>query len=217
MYRLEREDVSIKVRSEVEVRALAVVIGLGSVKLNGPAWTLLRTLFVFCAGALPVITLNDPSRCWTFLNTSFLQAWCLPSSLVKADTEGGCPAMRRALRLVFYAFFATSASVGALIATTQVIAALGHAPSALPLNDVAQSLGIDIGAVIVFVLLFRSDFRARLPLQQPLSLPRPVVVRHAGKLHPCAVLSFSCPVRSQRMKGACKVPQLQQASVLLQM
>lgn len=54
-----------------------------------------------------------------------------------------------------------SASVGALIATTQVIAALNHAPSALPLQDVAQSLAIDVGAVTVFALLFRSDFKAR--------------------------------------------------------
>ncbi|KAK9845516.1 hypothetical protein WJX81_008419 [Elliptochloris bilobata] len=67
----------------------------------------------------------------------------------------------RALRLVFYGFFAVSASVGALIATTQVIAAWNHAPSALPLNDVLQSLGIDLGAVTVFALLFRSDYKAR--------------------------------------------------------
>ena len=97
----------------------------------------------------------------------------------------------RALRLVLFGFFVVSASVGALIATTQVIAALNNAPQvsqgrrlqsgviipacrlaclqnmmsclpadsslsrftsmcqvhmqALPLNDVATSLGIDIG------------------------------------------------------------------------
>lgn len=66
----------------MEVRALAIVIGLGSDELNGPAWILLRTLFVFCAGALPVITLNDPSRCSTFF------AHFLPSSLVPSFKPG---------------------------------------------------------------------------------------------------------------------------------
>jgi len=70
-----------------------------------------------------------------------------------------CRAPRRALRLVFYSFFAVSASVGALIATTQVVAALNHAPSALPLQDVAQSLAIDLGAVATFAVLFRSDYK----------------------------------------------------------
>lgn len=124
--------------------------------------------------------------------------------------------MRRALRLVFYAFFATSASVGALIATTQVIAALGHAPSALPLNDVAQSLGIDIGAVIVFVLLFRSDFRARPP---PSRAPVPVTPcggQACGKsASMCSHSLAQCTRKERRVHATCH--SFQQASVLLQM
>ncbi|KAK9906905.1 hypothetical protein WJX75_009966 [Coccomyxa subellipsoidea] len=67
----------------------------------------------------------------------------------------------RALRLVLFGFFGVSASVGALIATTQVIAALGGAERALPLADVAQSLGIDLAAAGVFAFFLRRDLQAR--------------------------------------------------------
>lgn len=65
----------------------------------------------------------------------------------------------RALRLVLFGFFGVSASVGALIATTQVIAALGGAERALPLADVAQSLGIDLAAAGVFAFFLRRDLQ----------------------------------------------------------
>lgn len=44
---------------------------------------------------------------------------------------------RRSLRLVMFTFFCVSATVGAVIATTQVFGALRGAEDALPLNDVA--------------------------------------------------------------------------------
>ena len=44
---------------------------------------------------------------------------------------------RRSLRLVMFTFFCVSATVGAVIATVQVISALRGAEDALPLNDVA--------------------------------------------------------------------------------
>lgn len=44
----------------------------------------------------------------------------------------------RTVRFVLFGFFVVSASVGALIATTQLIAALRGAPNALAVNDVAQ-------------------------------------------------------------------------------
>ena len=69
--------------------------------------------------------------------------------------------MCRALRLVLFGFFGVSASVGALIATTQVIAALGGAERALPLADVAQSLGIDLAAAGVFAFFLRRDLQVR--------------------------------------------------------
>ncbi|CAL8462655.1 g2188 [Coccomyxa elongata] len=67
----------------------------------------------------------------------------------------------RALRLVLFGFFAVSASVGALIAVTQVIGALGGARNALPLEDVAQSLVIDLAAAGTFAFFLRRDLQAR--------------------------------------------------------
>ncbi len=67
----------------------------------------------------------------------------------------------RALRLVLFGFFGISASVGALIATTQVIASLGGAQRALPLADVAQSLGIDLAAAGTFAFFLRRDLQVR--------------------------------------------------------
>lgn len=67
----------------------------------------------------------------------------------------------RALRLVLFGFFTVSASVGALIAVTQVIGALGGARNALPLEDVAQSLGIDLAAAGTFAFFLRRDLQVR--------------------------------------------------------
>jgi Low psii accumulation1 / Rep27 len=47
------------------------------------------------------------------------------------------PLRCRSLRLVMFTFFCVSATVGAVIATTQVFGALRGAEDALPLNDVA--------------------------------------------------------------------------------
>eukprot|EP00884_Botryococcus_braunii_P018390 jgi/Botrbrau1/5234/Bobra.0172s0096.1 len=67
----------------------------------------------------------------------------------------------RTVRFVLFGFFVVSASVGALIATTQLIAALRGAPNALAVNDVAQSLAIDLAAAGGFGFLFRQDLLAR--------------------------------------------------------
>lgn len=44
----------------------------------------------------------------------------------------------RTLRLVMFGFFAVSASIGGVIALSQLTAALAHAPGALPLEQVAE-------------------------------------------------------------------------------
>ena len=64
--------------------------------------------------------------------------------------------------MVFFGFFTLSASIGAAIATTQVIGAIGKAPGALPLEDVAQSLAIDLGAAGLFAFLLRNDLKVQL-------------------------------------------------------
>lgn len=67
----------------------------------------------------------------------------------------------RSLRLVFYGFSVISAGVGFLVSVPQLIGALGHAPAALPLENVLQNIVIDLGAAAIFGLLFRSDWQAR--------------------------------------------------------
>ncbi|KAK9817814.1 hypothetical protein WJX72_002596 [[Myrmecia] bisecta] len=67
----------------------------------------------------------------------------------------------RSLRLVFYGFNTVSATVAFVITMTQLAGALGHAPNALPLNDVVQGIGIDVAAIVIFSLLLRGDLKAR--------------------------------------------------------
>ena len=76
-------------------------------------------------------------------------------------------ALCRALRLVFFGFFTLSASIGAAIAITQVIGAIGNAPGALPLTDVATSLAIDLGAVALFAFLLRNDLKVSVIFLMP--------------------------------------------------
>lgn len=66
----------------------------------------------------------------------------------------------RAVRLVLFAFFAGSASVGAVIATTQTLAAAAGGGS-IPLADAGTSLAVDVGAAALFLFLFKRDLDAR--------------------------------------------------------
>jgi len=52
----------------------------------------------------------------------------------------------RTFRVFIVGFFVVSASVASLVATSQLIGALGHAPSAKPLDECLQTLAIDVGA-----------------------------------------------------------------------
>lgn len=67
----------------------------------------------------------------------------------------------RLVRLVLYGFFTVSATVGLVIALTQLAGGLADAPNALPLKGTIEGIGIDVGAILVFLLLFRSDWQAR--------------------------------------------------------
>lgn len=71
----------------------------------------------------------------------------------------------RTVRLVLFGFFAGSASVGAAIATTQVLGALIRSSNGdtggIALADAATSLAIDLGAVGLFAFLFSRDWKAR--------------------------------------------------------
>lgn len=68
----------------------------------------------------------------------------------------------RAVRLVLFGFFAASASVGAVIALTQVLgAALGGDTGKITLADAGQSLGIDLACAGGFAFLLKRDLDAR--------------------------------------------------------
>ena len=89
---------------------------------------------------------------------------------------------------MFFGFFTLSASIGAAIAITQVIGAIGNAPGVLPLNDVATSLAIDLGAVALFAFLLRNDLKVSvfflcLTRKDTLGTPIPLKRASDSRLH----------------------------------
>nr|GEW63003.1 protein low PSII accumulation 1, chloroplastic [Tanacetum cinerariifolium] len=60
----------------------------------------------------------------------------------------------RSVRLFFYIAFIAQASLGGLIATTQLIGALANPSRAGTVVDIAKGLGIDIGAAALFAFLY---------------------------------------------------------------
>jgi len=67
----------------------------------------------------------------------------------------------RLVRLVLYGFFTVSATVGLVIALSQLAGRLADAPNALPLKGTVEGIGIDVGAIVVLLSLFRGDWQAR--------------------------------------------------------
>ncbi|KAH7286334.1 hypothetical protein KP509_32G001900 [Ceratopteris richardii] len=67
----------------------------------------------------------------------------------------------RSVRMFFYLAFIASGSIGALISLPRLFAALGHAPNASPVTEVLTGFGIDLVAVLIFVILYRSETKAR--------------------------------------------------------
>lgn len=62
--------------------------------------------------------------------------------------------------MFFYLAFIASGTLGGLIATTQLIAALAKESSAAQVLEIAKGLGIDIGAVSVFAFLYYRENKA---------------------------------------------------------
>ncbi|GMH27892.1 hypothetical protein Nepgr_029735 [Nepenthes gracilis] len=60
----------------------------------------------------------------------------------------------RSVRMFFYLAFIASGALGGLIATTQLIAALTNPSKTTEVIDILKGLGIDIGAVSLFVFLY---------------------------------------------------------------
>lgn len=60
----------------------------------------------------------------------------------------------RSVRMFFYIAFVAQASLGGLIATTQLIGALANPSRADSVTDIAKGLGIDIGAASLFAFLY---------------------------------------------------------------
>ncbi|XP_002987350.2 protein LOW PSII ACCUMULATION 1, chloroplastic [Selaginella moellendorffii] len=72
----------------------------------------------------------------------------------------------RSLRLFLYPALMASATIAALTALPRLIAALANSPNATvennaSLGQVLEGLGIDVAAIVVFALLYRSDTKAR--------------------------------------------------------
>ncbi|XP_050366001.1 protein LOW PSII ACCUMULATION 1, chloroplastic isoform X1 [Argentina anserina] len=67
----------------------------------------------------------------------------------------------RSVRMFFYLAFIASGGLGALIATTQLIAALTNPSRALDAPEIAKGLGIDIGAVSLFAFLYYRENTAK--------------------------------------------------------
>jgi hypothetical protein len=63
--------------------------------------------------------------------------------------------------MFFYLAFIASASLGGLIATTQLIAALTNSSKAAGIPDILNGLGIDIGAVSLFAFLYYRENNAK--------------------------------------------------------
>ncbi|CAI8602760.1 unnamed protein product [Vicia faba] len=67
----------------------------------------------------------------------------------------------RAVRMFFYTAFIASASLGTLIAITQLIGALSNPSRASEVPEILKGLGIDIGAVSLFAFLYLRDNKAK--------------------------------------------------------
>ncbi|CAK7349477.1 unnamed protein product [Dovyalis caffra] len=67
----------------------------------------------------------------------------------------------RSVRMFFYLAFIASASLGGLIATTQLIAALANPSRAAQVADILRGLGIDIGAASIFAFLYYRENKAK--------------------------------------------------------
>ncbi|KAH7577741.1 hypothetical protein JRO89_XS01G0293200 [Xanthoceras sorbifolium] len=67
----------------------------------------------------------------------------------------------RSVRMFFYLAFIASGTLGGLIATTQLIAALTNSARAAAVPDILNGLGIDLGAVSLFAFLYYRENKAK--------------------------------------------------------
>lgn len=74
---------------------------------------------------------------------------CRPTDEKYLSMRAEVEAPFRTFRLFILTFFAISAGLATLVATTQLIGAIGHAPAARPLDKTLQTFGIDVGAPLV--------------------------------------------------------------------
>ncbi|XP_027148072.1 protein LOW PSII ACCUMULATION 1, chloroplastic isoform X2 [Coffea eugenioides] len=101
----------------------------------------------------------QPRRLEPSLITCFASNKPEISSTAKIRSEVLSPF--RSVRMFFYLAFVASGALGGLIATTQLIAALSNPSRAAEVPDILKGLGIDIGAVSVFALLYYRENTAK--------------------------------------------------------
>ncbi|ONK57300.1 uncharacterized protein A4U43_C10F18650 [Asparagus officinalis] len=67
----------------------------------------------------------------------------------------------RSVRMFFYLAFIASAGLGGLITTPRLISALANSSRSSELPEVLNSLGIDLGAVLIFAFLYSRENNAK--------------------------------------------------------
>eukprot|EP00877_Chromochloris_zofingiensis_P000740 jgi/Chrzof1/10667/Cz05g07170.t1_LPA1A[v5.2] len=131
----------------------------GSQQLHLKPSPLFRRSLAFKAGVAPGLIRRSRRELTVLAAKTAEEIKRLAEDRVRLRSEAEAPF--RAVRLVLYGFSIVSAGLATLISIPQLIGALGGARNALATLDVLQNLGINIGAVTIFGLLFRSDWQAR--------------------------------------------------------
>ncbi|GMH41633.1 hypothetical protein BSKO_09543 [Bryopsis sp. KO-2023] len=110
----------------------------------------------------------------------------------------------RPVRLALYYTAVAGATLGFFINFTQIIGAVGGAPGSQSVIEVVQSLGIDLGAIVVLAFLIRSDLQAQEKQMARLSREQRLgdlgVRLSDGKTITLAELRGNCRVVSVKIK-----------------
>eukprot|EP00249_Psilotum_nudum_P010227 c22411_g1_i1 orf=788-1864(+) len=67
----------------------------------------------------------------------------------------------RSVRMFFYLAFIASGTIGGLISLPRLVSALRSSPSLDPATEVLKGLGIDVSAILIFAVLYRTESKAR--------------------------------------------------------
>lgn len=134
-----------------------------------PVHTHQRIPTILCFGNVKAefgaISNSSSTRCSQFRSRIVCSAANKPSppseisSAAKIRSEVLAPF--RSVRMFFYLAFVASASLGGLIALTQLLGAAGNPLKTAAVPDILKGLGIDIGAVSIFAFLYYTENKSK--------------------------------------------------------